>query len=270
MTRPTVAELALGGTVLPLFTDAVRVADQIRAAAMSCFGDPPSPVLSGKEGSGSPRRDEHRHAHYVPEARGKTNRVTHVIIHAPEGFGEAEQRALAALRYLQQTHGRPTLDVALTGFGTEEDFEGVSPLFGVARRWRSKTPFVLPRHEKKGKDSAEGQLLRELALRGRPAPATVLATPGAPLWDPGAGETGKTRWLSFRTERRRDRRTGAGDARRAHAGFEIEFAEALRGPLLLGYGSHYGLGQFEAIGAQRAASHVRGFARASPPNPRRT
>lgn len=245
VTRPTVAELALGGSVLPLFTDAIEVAEQIRRAAMSRFGSPPSTVLSGKDETGAARRDAHQHAHYVPEARGKTNRITHVLVHAPEGFGEAEQQALAGIRYLEQRHERPTLDVVLVGFGGAADFEEVSPLFGVSRRWRSKTPFVLPRHVKKDKDTPKDQLVRELSLRGFPAPERIAPLDGAALFDPGAGEAGKTRWLSFRMRRRRDRgnetvsTTGFG-------GFVLEFAEPQRGPILLGYGAHYGLGQFVA------------------------
>jgi CRISPR-associated protein Csb2 len=244
-TRPTVAELALGGTVLPLFTDAIRVADQIRRAAMSRFGTPPSRLLSGKDESGDARHDQHQHAHYVPEARGQTNRITHVVVYAPEGFGEAEQEALASIRYLEQDHGRPTLDVVLGGFGEARDFEKVSALFGVSRRWRSKTPFVLPRHPKKGKDSAEEQLARELVQRGFPEPASVERSDGAALFDPGAGAAGKTRWLSFGMRRRRDRGNDAVTTT-GFAGFALEFAEPQRGPILLGYGAHYGLGQFEA------------------------
>jgi CRISPR-associated protein Csb2 len=241
---PTVAELALSGTVLPLFTDAVRVAEQIRRAAMfHC--KTPSPVLSGKDASSAARQDQHRHAHYVPEARGKTNRITHVIVYAPEGFGDDEQRALAAITYLDQEHERPRLDVVLAGFGEATDFEKDSKLFGFSRRWRSKTPFVLPRHPRKGKETPREQLVRELELRGLPAPMAIEPSDGAALFDPGAGEAAKTRWLAFRMRRLRDRgREGVATA--GFGGFEIEFAEKQRGPILLGYGAHYGLGQFEA------------------------
>jgi CRISPR-associated protein Csb2 len=230
-----VAELALGGTVLPLFTDAVRVAERIRAAAMGRFGTPPSPVLSGKDASSAARQDQHLHAHYVPEARGKTNRITHVLVYAPEGFGDDEQRALARITYLDQEHDRPRLDVVLAGFGKAEDFEKDSALCRRARRWRSKTPFVLPRHPKKGRDSPEDQLVRELALRGFPTPVAIERCDGA----------AKTRWLAFRMRRLRDRGK-EGVATAGFGGFEIEFAEKQRGPILLGYGAHYGLGQFEA------------------------
>ncbi|MFO0762683.1 MAG: type I-U CRISPR-associated protein Csb2 [Byssovorax sp.] len=242
-TRPTVAELVLGGKVLPLFTDAVRVAEQVRRAAMSRFGSPPSPVLSGKVASGEARRDAHQHAHYVPEARGRTNRVTHVLVYAPEGFGEKEQHALSGIAYLKQEHGRPDLDVVLSGFGEPADFAKDSTLFGRSRVWRSKSPFVLPRYRKEGKDSAEGQLVRELGLRGFPPPAGVKVVEGAGLFDPGAGETSSTRWLSFRMQRSEDRREGA--SMKGFGGFRVEFAEEVEGPVLLGYGSHYGLGQFE-------------------------
>ena len=99
---------------------------------------------------------------------------------------------------------------------------------------------------KKGKDSPREQLVRELALRGLPAPVAIEPCDGAALFDPGAGEAAKTRWLAFRMRRLRDRGKD-GVATAGFGGFEIEFAEKQRGPILLGYGAHDGLGQFEAV-----------------------
>ena len=70
--RPVAAELALGGQVLPLFTDAVLVAEQVRAAALSRH-EAPSETLSGKASGGERLRDQHRHAHYLPDARDSRN-----------------------------------------------------------------------------------------------------------------------------------------------------------------------------------------------------
>jgi CRISPR-associated protein Csb2 len=237
---PTTAEFALGGQVLPLFTDAVLVAEQIRAAALSRHGTP-SETLSGKSADGERVRGQHDHAHYVPDSRGRTNRVTHLLVYAPRGFSESEQAALARVSFLAQRHDRPTLDVVLSGFGDRDDFATVTPLFGTSTRWRSRTPFVLIRHPRRGKDMPVGQVIRELTVRGFPVPEEVVPVSGARLTDPYGGAAGLTRWLEFEVTRRgRNHPPGA-------FGFELVFREPVRGPILLGYGCHYGLGQFEAI-----------------------
>lgn len=238
--RPIVAEFALGGTVLPLFTDAVLVAEQVRAAALSRHVTP-SETLSGKASDGERLRDHHRHAHYLPDTRGAKRRITHVLVYTSAGFSASEQAALARVSHLTQRHNRPTLDVVLSGFGDAEDFLGVTPVFGVSTRWRSRTPFVLTRHPRREKDSPAGQVVRELRVRGLPEPLAMIPIPGARLVDPRAGDSGVTRWVEFvMTRHGRAHPPGA-------FGFELVFREAVRGPILLGYGSHYGLGQFEAL-----------------------
>ena len=55
----------------------------------------------------------------------------------------------------------------------------------------------------------------------------------------------RLRWLRFR----RHRRSGRGRQGVPWAfGFQLEFAEPVTGPLALGYGAHFGLGQFVAEG----------------------
>ncbi len=238
--RPVVAELSLGGEVLPLLTDAVLVAEQVRAAAMSRH-DTPSETLSGRTIDGERLRHQHRHAHYLPDARGFGKRVTHVLVYASAGLSESEQTALARVSFLAQRHNRPMLDVVLSGFGDVNDFRDVTPLFSVATRWRSRTPFVLIRHPRRGKDSPRDQVARELYMRGLPEPSQIIPTAGAHLIDRHAGDHGVTRWVEFGMTRR-----GRGHPPGAF-GFELLFPQPVRGPILLGYGCHYGLGQFEAV-----------------------
>jgi CRISPR-associated protein Csb2 len=238
--RPVVAEFSLGAAVLPLFTEAVLVAQQIRAAALSRHGDP-SEVLAGKDREGNPLQEQHRHAHYIPDARGSGKRVSHVLVYAPMGFSESEQAALAKVSFLRQRHNRPIVHVVLAGFGSLDDLRGATPLFGASRRWRSRTPFVLTRHPRRGKDTPADQVMRECRARGLAEPLEVRSIPGVRLFDRMAGESGVTRWVEFVTARQ-GRRHPLGAY-----GFELVFSEPVQGPLLLGYGCHYGLGQFEAI-----------------------
>jgi len=238
--RPVVAELALGGGILPVFTDAVIVAEQVRAAALSRH-EAPSETLSGRASNGERLREQHRHAHYLCDTRGPGKRVSHVLVYAPAGFSGSEQVALTRVSFLPQRHNRPALDVVLSGFGNVNDFRDVTPLFGVSTRWRSRTPFILIRHPRRGKDSPHDQVARELYARGLPEPSEIISIAGARLLDPHAGDSGVTRWVEFVTTRHGRGHPPGG------FGFELVFPEPVRGPILLGYGCHYGLGQFEAL-----------------------
>ena len=237
----TVAELALGGPVLPLFTDAVKVAETVRRAALY-HHQAPSRTLSGKDTDGRPLVGQHRHAHFVPDRCG-TNRVKRVLVWAPEGFTPAEERAIGSISYLRlKDDGGDPINVVFNGAGQPSSFRQVSRLFRRARVWASVTPFVLPRHSKKGRENPEDQLVRELEIRGFPRPVRVRRIVGAALSDPAAGDSGRCRWVEFDLRRRhRWPTTGA-------FGFEIAFDVDQEGPILLGFGSHYGLGQFEAVG----------------------
>jgi CRISPR-associated protein Csb2 len=85
--------------------------------------------------------------------------------------------------------------------------------------------------------SPEHELRRLLALEGLPEPVAVEPVYFTDL----AGQ--KVSWSSFH----RTRSFGAG--RRAGSvgyGFRIEFAEAVRGPIAVGYGGHFGMGEFES------------------------
>ncbi len=85
------------------------------------------------------------------------------------------------------------------------------------------------------------QVTHELTARGFPVPKDVIPIPGARLTDRHAGDARLTRWVEFEVTRRgRSHPPGA-------FGFELVFREPVRGPILLGYGCHYGLGQFGAV-----------------------
>jgi len=115
-----------------------------------------------------------------------------------------------------------------------------TPIFARSRRWRSVAPFSLPRFANRGagkpprpRDLPEAQLVRELRVRGLPEPTTIKSIEGYAV-----GGRPLVRWLDFHTRRFK------GDQGYGLAGFEIEFAEPIQGPLALGFGSHFGLGLF--------------------------
>nr|MDQ3829096.1 type I-U CRISPR-associated protein Csb2 [Candidatus Tectomicrobia bacterium] len=134
------------------------------------------------------------------------------------------------------------LRLVLLGIGGCEDWTN-TPLFGPARRWRSCTPFVPPRHQKtrgRKRETPAEQLCDELRRRGFPEPIAVREIPRCEL-------DGRTiRWVEFR----RERLFGAGNRGQSLGyGFEIELRAPASGPICLGYGCHFGLGLFIPVTA---------------------
>jgi len=254
--RATVARFAVASQVLPRLTDAISFAERIHVALVSRSDG--SFVFTGCNESGEPM-EGHRHAFILCESnlglgRGQRGEITHVVIYAPMGFDLRERKALDSLTRIWG-HGGHDIQLILIGVGQPEDFAGVdtargaSPILAESQSWISRTPFVPTRHPKATKTgipkldssglqigSPEHELRRLLMLAGFPAPSSIEPVPSTDL----AGH--ETRWLNFRRERNR------GDGRRAASGygygFRIKFSEAVRGPIALGYGAHFGLGLF--------------------------
>jgi CRISPR-associated protein Csb2 len=279
--KPAAADTALfaltsntaGKEVLPPLTDAIRRLESLHDALVGLSSDAaggrgPSPCFTARMADGKPI-EGHRHATLVPlSLERRAGRLDHVLVHAPMGF---EPHAASALRRLRRSwaKGLPDIYVTLVGLGMRDDFVTAVPQLGESRIWRSVTPFVPPRFLKqRGSSSLEGQVQAELASRGLPAAVRVevelerdgyapaehfwsLWSEGAPLvriaeTDVGGAHSGpmamlSRKWRHFRRERK-------DPARRppvaAAVGLRLAFEVALRGPIALGYASHFGLGQF--------------------------
>ncbi len=231
---PTVARFLIDSPAPPPLTEAILVGDLARRSAMAWYGrlhgGGASPSLSGKDRDGRPLQG-HRHASYLATDEDADRRLDHLTVVVPAGLERGEQDALASVRTLELGRGRPPVRLVLVGFGGRDAFR--TPLFGPARRWRSHTPFIPVRHPKLrgpqgAKELVDGpieQLVLELSRRGLPQPTRVRYLRGG-------------RWLEFRLHRPRHEPPEG-----AH-GFEIEFDEAVRGPIVLGRSSHFGLGIF--------------------------
>jgi CRISPR-associated protein Csb2 len=235
MTSAPRAELALfhvSGGSRPGIAEAVAVAQGLRAALQRRYDAErtgvSSPTLSGRRGDG-PRTDQHRHAHYLalPDAGGR--RVERLVVWAPEGLGHAEVRALASLSKLHLRNLDEPLLVVLASLGRASTMR-LPELLGPARRWRSLTPFGLVRHPKlrhgEPSDFPEQQVRLELRRRNLPEPLSVLLVPGS--------------WHRFRSAR-----VGQSRLQRARVyGAELDFAEPVQGPIVIGALCHFGLGVF--------------------------
>ncbi len=235
--RPGVQAVLLGldSPVLPLATAAIEVAERVRRRLMGIHkrimgGDPArvSPLFSGKDRQGKPLAG-HEHAFILPLA--KDNRITRILLFTKRsgGFEEAEIHAILALRELERPGYEEPIRIVATWQGKCDD----ALIRPRAPRVASTTPFVPPRHWRKGRplrQFLEAELRRECANHGLPDPVRVEW-----LNEPAAGFF---QWVEFRRNRKED------PVRPLCCGFRLEFPEAVPAPFSLGYACHFGLGQF--------------------------
>jgi CRISPR-associated protein Csb2 len=145
------------------------------------------------------------------------------------------------------------LQLVYLGCGSPQDFVdrktrtgGGCLLFATSQVWVSYTPFVatrLPKYNRNRKPrldehglhqgTPEHDLRRLLRLDDKPEPVEI-----EPLAFTFLGNH-KTRWLEFIRGRRKDP-----EVKRLGYGFRITFPTPVKGPIALGYGSHFGLGLF--------------------------
>lgn len=269
--RPTVARYAVCSSVPPRLTEALWIGECVRTSLMSHSSG--AVVFSGKHPDGIRLSDGHQHAHILCESatHRSRGRITHITVFAPMGFDSVAQRALRSTQHVWG-HGGHDLQLVLLGIGQPEDFGGMnetagqSSLMASSRKWVSRTPFVPTDHllvrGAKAKDpndraallNDEFERLIRKELKRRPwlhshrDQLEAVELGGSD----GYGErelTGTnlgghfTNWLKFRRERQR------GDGHKSDSrgfGYRLTFREAVRGPIALGYGCHFGLGQFHA------------------------
>lgn len=243
--RANLARYAVQSAVLPLLTDAIRVAERMRSALVRHAdgrGDLAMRVFSGHDQDGAALTGN-RHAYYLPVDDDQDGRIDHLLVWAPAEFDTGAREALASVKRLWGREGHD-LHLALIGTGVAEDYsidEGGWRTVGPASVWESRTPFVLPRHPKFRRgawiDTPEDQLRRFLGefdlMPERVEPIDATSNRGRRL-----------EWFRFRRTR------GEGHGRKAldHGyGFRLHFPEPVGGPIAVGYGAHMGLGQFSAV-----------------------
>lgn len=200
--------------------------------------------LTGRDEFDRPLDQHHRHAHTIPMDLDGDGHLDHIVIFAAMGLGDAAQRAIRSLRRTWTKGGAGDLQLAVVGSGNLDmlrrlptplnlKLEGLLGPPDGAHVWESVTPFVLPRFRKRrGKDTLEGQVLAELCSRDLPEATDI-------QWD-------KHLSMELRHFSRRRIHGGAPPKVDEGYGLRLRFNEPIRGPLLLGYASHYGLGLFRA------------------------
>lgn len=257
---PVLARFAVDSAVLPRLTDAVSIGDRIHKTLAAHGGS----SLVGRTPDGEVAQG-HGHAYVLSEADAR-GRIGGIAIYAANGFDADARATLGRLRRVWGHGGHDLELVYLSEMRADDpamaaDRLGGCPYAGSALVWESVTPFVATRHPKSSRagvpkidetgyqvGSPEHDLLRLLQLHGFPAPRQIQRL------DTGRVGGRPTRWLSFRTERPRE-----GNGRRGPSlpgGFRIVFGTPVRGPIVLGYGAHFGLGAFAPLLGSAAESRV--------------
>ena len=232
------------GAVLPMMTRSLPLMERLHAAAISKLGEDAAqcPVLTGKDASGALLTHGHRHAVWTPLDLDGDGKIDHVLVHAVDGFDERAQKAIAKIE-ITFSKDCPPLLVANAGRGPLKLFaqqlrhtDGrLYPELVTARVWTSATPFIAPRHIKRnGRHQLHEQIIAECASRGLATPQVVIELISE------SSQRGFLRWV---VRRKQDRPQPPATTPWA---VTLTFPEPLRGPLTLGYGSHFGLGLFRA------------------------
>ena len=258
---PTVARFAVSSSVLPRITRAISVGNRVRVSLMSRSDG--AAVFAGHEGETVAPMLGHRHVHVLPECHRDDDRISHLTLWAPLGFGRVARAALDGISEVWSEH-REEIRLVLLGVGSPADFpwdpkadpgrDPGCPYFATCSVWRSLTPFVPTRFPKTTKGgspkrdgdgvwigSPEHDLARLLGEGGYPRPAIV------PLERARVGQR-SLHWLDFQTARPN------GNGRRSMrgvAGWTLQFESPMQGPIAVGYGAHYGLGLFAPVAKHR-------------------
>ncbi len=195
------------------------------------------PELIGQDGIGQPLGGRHEHAKILPLDLDGDHVLDHVLLHAPMGLGEVARQAVHELRVLRVS-ALASVRLRILGSDLCNASEQrlvhrfLPPLQG-AEVWTSVTPYVPPRFLKKsGKNSLVGQVQAELATRGFPTALVCEAVPEV--------SAAMKRFIRTRREGKLPPPQDVG------FGLRLQFAEPVRGPLALGYASHFGLGWLAA------------------------
>jgi CRISPR-associated protein Csb2 len=187
--------------------------------------------------------NRHAHAFWLPDPN-KHGEIEQVLVHAPGGLSPEAIRVLTTLQQIRRDEGEP-LRLMLEGFGGAALFERVTPLTGESAVWRSVTPYQHPWHLKKREMRTPeaiaaailGQLRREWSARGSGLPDIVEIRELSSIKHGGRA----LRPLHFHRFRRK---SGLVQPDTLGRMLELRFAQPLRGPVALGFASHFGLGLF--------------------------
>ncbi|MGC8618601.1 MAG: type I-G CRISPR-associated protein Csb2 [Thermoplasmata archaeon] len=229
---------ALDSTVLPMIEDTVLISDRIHKKLVGIYSKKygegsVSERFTGKDKDGNPLKG-HRHIYIIPLDIDNDQRLDHVLVMIREAFSLEELGVLSYLNSLWQAGGKPDIKILPVEMGSKSQLSA----FPSSKSFRSETPFIPPRHYRKGRgDYSEWlaeELKRDAKNHGLPEPVSVR------IMNRLKKRGRSISWLDFRRSRKHEPENSG-------YGFEVQFAEPVKGVFTLGYGSHYGLGLFVPV-----------------------
>jgi len=223
---------SLSGPVLPRLKAAAEVAEQVRRRLMGQHkrlmredSSLVSPKFSGHDRAGNALTG-HQHCFILPFAERQWGRIDRVLVWCNQPFDRYETLALHRLSELGWTE--PKIHVVPVTAGPSDRLRPKSSVV------ESVTPFIPPRHYRRGRGDffawLASELRHECDNHGLPQPVSIKLVPKP---------RGATMWREFRRNRK-------GEPPRYGCGFRLEFPVPVAAPFSLGYGCHFGLGQFHA------------------------
>ena len=248
---------------LPPVTRTLPQADLLHHAlvGIATHGGTPEVELTGRDENRVPLRGPHEHAHINPLDLDGDGHLDHILIWAPMGISMISQTAVLTARRTFTKGGMEPLRLAMAARGDLADLAELPGIYGKriaelfagrSTSWQSATPFVPPRHMKaRGKNTLERQVRAELRSRGFPEPVSVHQLAPIPRNRSAiattAGATTRRDQVSWNRFRHFILSRHRGPVPPTTCGFaiQLDFEQPVRGPIALGYGSHFGLGLFE-------------------------
>ena len=244
------------------------------------------PELTGKDEFGKALQTNHQHAHTLPLDLDGDGHLDHILLWAPMGLGADAQTAIGRLKRIWTKKSKDNLQVSgvgdqsldadlrelmkstddlqvsVVGRGNLSDLwqlpesirKGITQILGTERGttcWVSATPYVAPRFLKmKGQNTLEGQIQSELKSRY----GTQLANLEILHMNKPHGENKIRRFRHYQRVRNHGGRNHGGRTPPVDKGYalKIQTAIPIKGPLCLGYASHFGLGMFVTSASEQA------------------
>jgi len=250
-------QFAVGGRVFPPMREWVRVTERFRGRVIKHLAlqlEPTSQgkyerlsssargqisLMAGKNAEGRPLTG-HQHAYFLlwPDVEGVPRRL---VVYRREPFNDREIAALLAASEIPLRWDFAAPQWLLRLVPLPFDVPPPDGLFGESDVWRSLTPFVAPanrhRFRKNGRarlgESLDRIITKLVEAQGLPLPSAVHDL-GRDLWV----------YLHETRERRKVRQATGTPWVRPGRYLELRFKEKVRGPLILGDSSHFGLGLF--------------------------
>lgn len=241
--RPVAIRYIYLPPVRPRRANGLFAAASLRADVLSSLNnrvdDSVLEAFAGKHLDGSGLLNGHAHPYILPlPANDQSIFLNEVILYRRvrqgEPFPDQSVKILAREIGRRNKEQQRSFKLQFVEFLDQARLESL-PTFRKSTVWESLTPYVQTRHLKPGKETLEDQIRKELANHHGPtdrlASVEILERHigGIPLRD-------------FKTQRKNRPRPTDG----VHS-LRLTFTAPVAGPLTLGYGAHFGLGQFKAV-----------------------